>query len=147
MDPYKGQQAYVVGLRTLFEIPRFTTACSHDHDCNIKVHDSRPRLCKILDKFPRRTDIHTYYIHTYGRGRGVQANMLAHTFWALDHLLTVKRPSPTASACSFLAYSSVVEFPPAHPVSPQKRRGKPNPRKLSPSRAHLPTVPAGPGPA
>ena len=47
MDPYKGQQAYVVGLRTLLEIPRFTTACSHDHDCNIKVHDSRPRLCKI----------------------------------------------------------------------------------------------------
>ena len=52
MDPYKGQQAYVVGLRTLLEIPRFTTACSHDHDCNIKVHDSRPRLCKILNKFP-----------------------------------------------------------------------------------------------
>ncbi len=52
MDPYKGQQAYVVGLRTLLEISRFTTACSHDHDCNIKVHDSRPRLCKILNKFP-----------------------------------------------------------------------------------------------
>ena len=69
--------------------------------------------------------------------------MQAHTSWALDHLLTVKRPSPTASACSLLLGVQFVRVVfPCPPQVTSEEEGKTQPEETFP-KSGAPTNGAG----
>ncbi len=68
---------FLVLLLLISRYTRFTTAPSHDHDCNLKVHDSRPRLHEILNKYPSIApfDEFMFYVLLGARGPNEQSSV------------------------------------------------------------------------